>query len=905
MQLKNYLHTVLVLLALFLAGIFLSQCTSPFNQIDYNTEVKPILNKNCISCHGGVKQSNGFSLLSEETALAKTDSGQPAIIPGNASESEFIRRLSLEDQEERMPLDSPPLSKHEIKILKKWVNQGAKWGLHWSYQTIKDNEGNLQLGSTSTVINNNSKDGKIDQFVAKKLKEISLQPNDQASKSELLRRVSLDLIGMPASTELQEQFLSGRINYEGLVDKLLVSPAFGEKWAALWLDIARYADTKGFEKDGIRNIWRYRDYVINAFNKDKPYDKFLIEQLAGDMLDSPTEEQLIATGFHRNTPTNDEGGTDNEEYRVKAVIDRVSTTWEGIMGTTMACVQCHGHPYDPFPHDNFYKSFAFFNNSRDADTSMDYPNLQFLDSLNQSKLDELKTWIASVDSQEKASELEYFVKTKQPVIYSIEVDKMINADLYDTKYLGFRKNGSARLPGLDLGMGSVLLMKTQTFIESGKLSFRLDSLNGAEFASIDLKDTKRRYELLEIPFGNLEGIRDVYMYYTNPKMKDSNSRGAQVDWFYFTEKFPGQDHTEFSEKRKLFDDLVLKNHENTLIMVENPDALRRKTHVFDRGNWLTLNEEVTSGVPEILTPLEKENATRLDFAYWIADEENPLTARTFVNRVWEQMFGRGIVLTVEDLGSQGQMPSHPDLLDYLAGKWMYEQEWSIKSLIRSIAVSETYRQSSKANSNSLEKDPYNIYLSRGPRVRLTAEQVRDQSLQISGLLSEKMHGPPVMPYQPEGIWKSPYSNDKWILSEGENRHRRAIYTMIKRTAVYPSFETFDMAQRQVCVSRRIRTNTPLQALVTLNDPAFLEASESLARRMLSDGGEKLEDQINYGYYLGMSKNIQAEKLEILVQLQRNTLNRLQEQSIEEDEINLLAMTTVANAIINLDEMLNN
>jgi hypothetical protein len=893
----------------------LTQCSLLTRTVDYNTDVKPILNKKCISCHGGVKQSGGFSLLQQEDAFAITESGKPSIIPGNAAESEMILRLTLDDPEERMPYEAPPLSDDEIKILTAWIDQGAKWGLHWAYEPLKpiDKAEEMGIGSTDAK----SISSQIDNFITQKLSEQGLTANIKASKADLLRRASLTLTGLPPSSSLSKKYLEDEITFDILIDSLMESPSYGEKWASMWLDIARYADTKGFERDGKRSIWKYRDYVIDAFNNDKPYDEFLVEQLAGDLFENPTDEQLIATGFHRNTQTNDEGGTDNEEFRVQAVMDRVSTTWDGILGTTMACVQCHGHPYDPFPQEDYYSTFAFFNNSRDADTYMDYPRLEFLDSVGIEKLDQLTTWVKEVDGPERANEIKKFVKTTQPVIYSIETSDFVNADLYDTKYLGIRKNGYAKIEQVSLTGKERLWIAVQVSKAAGVLTVRKGTPDGEILTQWRTGPKDNPGELIELPLVPTEGIHDVYLTYSNPKITDNKIRGISFDYFAFTDKFPGEGSTEGQSKKQMFIDLVEKQYPSTLIMTENPEDLERKSYLFDRGNWQMHKKEVSPRVPEVLTELEAEGeVNRLDFAMWVAKENNPLTARTYVNRMWEQVFGRGIVRTVEDLGSQGELPSHPRLINYLASEFVYSQNWSTKALLKSILLTEAFQRSSKVNS----KDPYNIYLASGPRFRLNAEQIRDQALSASGLLSDEMFGPPVMPYQPDGVWSSPYSGDQWVMSEGKDKYRRALYTFVKRTAIYPSLETYDMAQRQVCTSRRIRTNTPLQALVTLNDPVYVEASESLAKRMLEYDGD-LKAQINYGYELGMFKQISEDKLIVLEQLYHDTAKEWEESKaemasnsdesldsendIDEISTNLIAMSAVANTILNLDEMLNN
>ncbi len=882
------------------------------NEVDYNTQIKPILNKHCISCHGGVKKKHNFSLMTRALALSDTDSEAPAIIPGDARHSPFIERLHSSDPEERMPLDAPPLSEEDIQLLTRWIDQGAQWGLHWAYQPLEPPSTSSPepdaLGLIALPTHTTPALAFIDQEIRSQLHSIGLDMNPRAEKGALLRRLSMDIIGLPPPTYLQEQYLrdDNPWTYAQLVDTLLAMPQYGEKWSSMWLDIARYADSKGFEKDQNRSIWTYRDYVIKSFNEDKPYDDFIIEQLAGDLLEDPSDEQMIATGFHRNTPTNDEGGSDNEEYRVRAIVDRVGTTWEGLMGTTMACVQCHGHPYDPFPHKDFYRSFAFLNNTRDADTGEDYPRFKLFDSLQINELNAIKQWIHKVSSAQRAKEIASFLKTTQPVIYSIETDALINADHYDTKYLGLRKDGSARIKGMDLTGKNRILTRLLTPRSGGVLNIYADSLNGLRIARVQLKNSNWTFWIEEIPIKEISGVRDIYLQYQNNTFNNKNYQGALFDWFYPTESFPGREHPEHNKYKNLFYKLLESEPDHTLVMIENPPDRHRMTHVFHRGNWLSKTEEVQPGVPSVLPPLSpSEEKPRLAFARWIVSKSNPLTARTLVNRIWEQLFGQGIVITTEDLGSQGALPTHPQVLDLLSYRWMHQYHWSIKQLIKTIVLTETYQQSAKNTRLKKERDPYNQYLSRGPRIRLSAEQIRDQALAISGLLSEKMYGPPVMPFQPPGLWQTPYNSQDWQESEGEDQYRRAVYTMVKRSSIYPQLETFDMSQRQVCVARRIRTNTPLQALITLNDPVFVEASRCLAQRMTQEGGDILADQINYAYKLGMGHPIDERKNQLLQNLYHKVYQEY--ASTSSDTIitpGAMALQTVANAILNLDELLN-
>ena len=404
---------MLLVVTLLVAAVLVFTFSTDNQKIDFNTQVKPILNNKCISCHGGVKRKAGFSLQFRSEAVANTESGKPAIIPGKPDQSELIRRVTHSDPEERMPYKHDPLSSKEINILRKWIKQGAAWGDHWAYLPVQQTE----VPQTSSVWAKNG----IDHFILDKLESQGMQPSIEADKPSLLRRVSLDITGLPPSDHIAKKFLTGTGEnaYVELVDSLLASPAYGEKWAGLWLDLARYADTKGYERDDSRTIWNYRDWLINAFNEDKPYDRFLTEQLAGDLLPNPSDAQYIATAFHRNTMTNDEGGTDNEEFRTAAVLDRVNTTWETLMGTTFACVQCHSHPYDPFRHDEYYQFVAFFNNTRDDDTFEEYPIFKhFPDSLQQ-KLKVLDTWLAQNTTPEEAQQTIRFVKTWEPSIVTV------------------------------------------------------------------------------------------------------------------------------------------------------------------------------------------------------------------------------------------------------------------------------------------------------------------------------------------------------------------------------------------------------------------------------------------------------------------------------------------------------
>lgn len=916
MRLPRISKPAWVLLAFAIGGAAFA-CMTSGHEIDFNTEVKPILNKKCITCHGGVKRQGGFSLLFRSDALAINKSGIPAIIPGDPSGSELIRRLRLKDPEERMPYKHPPLSASEISILEKWIRQGAKWGDHWAYvpveKTAVPKVDNWIFGTTGggSWVNNS-----IDNFIYQRMRAEKLKPSPEADRATLLRRASLDITGMPASPSLAAFFLKDTRPdaYEKLVDTLLSSQHYGERWAAMWMDLARYADTKGYERDDWRNIWRYRDWLIDAFNGNKPYDQFITEQIAGDLLPDPTDAQYIATAFHRNTMTNDEGGTDNEEFRTAAVLDRVNTTWEAVMGTTFACVQCHSHPYDPFRHEEYYEFMAFFNNTRDEDTYDEYPLLREFHKTDSVKFTELRQWLKQ-NAPSKAKELVRFVKTGEPAINSIAADQFTNSALTDTKWLVLRNNAVARLPKVDLQNRQQILYRYIAWKPGGKWVIHLDAPNGPVLNGVNVENSKGAWKITTLDIPQVSGVHDLFFTYQNPNIGSPEETGMQFDWFYISDPFPGKGLKGYDSARKYFNDLLSpQNVTKTPVMVENTPSLFRQTKVFERGNWLTKGENVSAGVPRSLGALPANAPhNRLGLAMWITDKKNPLTARTIVNRIWEQFFGQGIAETVEDLGTQGLPPTHRALLDYLAYQLMYDFKWDLKKLMKEMLMSATYRQDSKLNEEAAQKDPFNKFYARGPRVRLSAEEIRDQALLVSGLLCEKMYGPGVYPYQPEGIWMSPWNGSSWKKSDSCDQYRRALYTYWKRSAPYPSMITFDGTSHEVCTARRIRTNTPLQSLTTLNDSVYIEAAQHFAYRMQSLGGNDLKKQISRGYELAMYKNITPGKLAVFEKLYNNAYGKF---IADKQKMNLMAgnnqqkqnpataaLVVVAGAMMNLDEFI--
>ncbi|MEX2234788.1 MAG: DUF1553 domain-containing protein [Cyclobacteriaceae bacterium] len=898
---------------LLLAGSISLMWGCKEKKIDFSAQVKPILNKHCISCHGGVKRSANFSVLFRNEALDTTESGKFGIVPGDLEHSEMIRRITSTDPEVRMPYKEEPLSPDDIDILKKWIEQGAEWGDHWAYVAPKKVEvpgsGKLVAGifSDEEWVKN-----EIDYFILEKIGQQGLKPSAEADKAMLIRRVYLDLIGLPPTEAQAEMFLNDKSSdaYEKVVDELLLSPHFGEKWASWWLDMARYSDTKGYERDAGRTIWRYRDWVIRAFNQDIPFDQFSTEQLAGDLLPNPSDDQLIATAFHRNTMSNDEGGTEDEEFRVAAVVDRVSTTWEIWQSTTMGCVQCHTHPYDPFVHEEYYESMAFFNNTRDEDTHSEHPNLRTYKEDDQQKLESVRKWIREHAGTEKELKGNLFLKSLEPKYHPHDFDEFINGELIDTKWLGIRSGGSARLKQIKLDEKTLLFFNYWNNNAGGSFEVRLDKLDGVVIGQATLPNTGGPRKVISIPLKAVEGRHDLYFVFHNSTIPTERPV-CSIDWFAFRTDLPGKTDPAYADINQTFMQLLNAKVENTPIMIENDQEQRRPTRIFERGNWLTLGEEVEPNVPESLNPFpDGQPYNRLGFAKWLFSEDNPLTARAAVNRFWEQIFGYGIVETLEDFGTQGATPTHGALLDFLALRFMHEHQWSVKKLLKEIAMSATYRQDSRLTDEHLEKDPTNIFLARGPRVRLSAEQVRDQALAASGLLSKKVFGRSVMPYQPEGIWNSVYNGELWKESEGEDRYRRSVYTYGKRTSPYPSLMMFDGSSREVCVTRRIRTNTPLQALVTLNDSSFVVAARHFAINMMRKGKDPVE-QIKAGYKTLLVSEMPGNKVTVFRDLYEHALERYSKDDAatkrmiasEEATPELAAMTVVANAMLNLDEVI--
>ena len=1155
--------------ALSSAFLFSPSLVSAESGIDFNRDIKPILSSNCFSCHGPDEEERKADLRLDTFEGATADlGGYRAMAPGNSGESETVVRIKSDDPDDVMP---PPKSGHEltseqIALLEKWIDAGAEYERHWSFVPPQ------RAKEPPAVENRNWPRNAIDHFVLRRLEAEGWSPKAEASPEVLLRRLSIDLIGLPPQPDEVAHFVSAwektsavsperEALWSATIDELLARTAYGERWAAPWLDLARYADSKGYASDNLRTIWAYRDWVIHALNQNLPYDRFTLEQLAGDLLPDATVEQRIATAFHRNTMNNTEGGTDNEEFRVASVKDRVNTTVQVWMGLTMGCAECHTHKYDPITQAEYYRFYDFFNQSVDADTNDDAPTIAVPGSEEgrkkaglQAQIDALHAQLKAVDAAALAEErakwesqyrgntpwqvLDFSeAKSSKGATIATEADgslfvsgKSPKNDVYELtvtpgfsgKVTGFRletipdsrnpAGGAGRSPEgrfflnrfaahLDTGKRApegrfvrVTLPGQKKFLHlaevevfsgdrnvarEGKASQISTDFDGPAANAIDgitegnyrekktthtaeatnpwwevdlgkatsvdrivlwnrtdggtatriegftiqLLDAERRVvweesrqaapkkeaswalsgqRLLGFAMANADFStpkfaitnaakpisRNLAGWDVTPKQNRRNEAvfvlGAPVevaegDRLTFTlnhdYNFGGQltlgrfriaatgdgslskraqlppeilrlvdkpagERSE-AEAEKLADYFrgvapslgklrteiaALQKKRDAIkpptvpVLVELPTEKRRETRIQVRGNFMDLGEAVTIGVPAAFHPLPEEAPKdRRGVAAWLMAPENPLTARVAANRIWAQLFGVGIVETEEDFGAQGTYPSHPDLLDWLAVEFR-ENGWNQKALIKTIVSSATYRQDSAAPPTEFEEDPFNLLVARGPRFRLDAEQVRDQALALSGLLTEKIGGPSVYPPQPPGMWRAAFNgaDRKWKTSEGEDRYRRGLYTFWRRSVPYPSMATFDAPSREVCNVRRIRTNTPLQAFVTLNDPVYVEIAQALARRILTEGGGSDADRIEFALRLVQVRPPNDSERETVAGLLRDelasfrsdpenakTLATSEIESVPEgvDLAELAAWTSVANILLNLDSVL--
>ena len=1100
--------------------------------VDFSRDIRPVLSRNCFACHGQDENTRKADLRLDirEGALAERK-GSPAVVPRDRAGSELFGRITTDDIDDIMPPEDSghELTADEIERIGEWIDGGAPYDRHWAF-TPPTRSRLPRLSDRSWARNG------IDHFILSGLEATGDRPGKQATRYTIIRRLSLDMTGLPPTPAEVAAFVNDkRLNaYELLVDDLLSRPTYGERWTRVWLDLARYADSAGYGSDPLRVIWKYRDWVIDALNQNMPYDQFTIEQLAGDLLPEPSRDQLLATAFHRNTKTNTEGGTDDEEFRVEAVRDRVDTTMQVWMGLTMGCAKCHSHKYDPITQTEYYQFYAMFNQTEDTDQGNDSPRMPY-------PTEEETKRLASIDDEIKALQANLNVHTPalakgqgewelkslrdlakpKPELGVWEMSGPFAGDSFDGAFAkafaperlaigqnvasrgtarqsSTSNNGEAKL-AIDGNSSGKFEDKTVTHTQNPsdkspwwevelaeptdvsqiviwnrleipeRLSaFRVLALSAERkslfekdlfttgkgnpkpnegFAvpiEVDGKVSVVRIELLplagrnepilslaevqvftrsddrkaesarwaskpewvdgkvhsiksgdysvvylrrsvnaaitgtqELLLGSGDGIkawvngREVLSKKTKRKAKAGQEKVSvnlsqgknelllkivnndKKSGFYFAvrgvdfpedilpvllideakrakpqaekiaahyrafakELEPVRKSIEAKRKqhKKVTDSIV-----TTPYMSELGKAKRRETYLMIKGSFLSKGNAVKAGFPASFhAPAKGTPHNRMGVARWLMQEDNPLTARVAVNRFWSRLFGRGLLDTEEDFGTQGNLPDHPELLDWLAVEFR-GMGWDMKRLIKTMVMSATYRQSAEVRGDLAKRDPRNVRLGRGPRFRLEAEMVRDQALALSGLCSVKMHGPSVYPPQPPNLWQAAFNGQRdWATSRGEDRYRRGFYTFLRRTVPYPSMATFDAPSREICAVRRIRTNTPLQSFVTLNDEAYVEFAQALAHRIYAEGGESMADRLKFALRLTLAQPVDAHRLAALTELFDGELAEYRKAPNDAKELfgktvpvpdgaslpEMAALTVVANVLLNLDAIL--
>jgi len=1027
------MNSYLTIMTTMRSLIWLTLCwiVSPIHgeEIDFNRDIRPILSDKCVFCHGPDKEQRQADLRldTQEGALADLG-GYAAIKPGDPAASELIKRIQSTDEYEQMP---PPdskrsLSAEEKQMLIDWIKQGAQFQEHWSL--VKPGRPELPK-----VTDPNWPQNGVDHFILKRLEEQEMLPSSRAEKETLIRRVTLDLTGLPPTLEEVDAFLKDDSPnaYEKVVDRLLKSPRYGEHMAAIWLDVARYSDSNGYQQERTRTMWPWRDWVIRAFNENMPFDQFTIEQLAGDLLENPTRDQLIATGFNRNHMLNGEGGRIAEESRVNYVIDRVNTTSTTWLGLTMACCQCHDHKYDPISQVEFYQFYDYFNHvdetgrvdaGGNAKPILDLPTEKQLQ-----RETDLRTEIAGLQSERKklvsAEKISAWEETLRQKISSGESrqqwkslipqkfvsrngqshevkpggsiflsGKNPDKDIYEIVYPltettlsglrldalhheSFTNGGLARSDSGNFVLTDISLVisapdgtevtpeiaSAQAEFEQGSLTIEkaYDGNSNTGWAVLNpgnMKIDRSAMFLLDAPiavaesstltvtlkfesphkFHQMNWFRLSATSDTKPTLDGKNEIPAEVlaalklepqnrsaelkaalNKFYTETASEVVQLDQQIEKTKTALTNHIKGYLETMVMRELPKP--RETYRLQRGAWDNPDKslELTAGVPAVLPALpETAPPNRLTLARWLVDRENPLTARVTVNRFWQQFFGTGLVKTTEDFGTQGALPSHPELLDWLAVEFV-DSGWNVKHMIKLIVTSATYQQSSRVTPEQHERDPYNRLLARGPRYRLSSLALRDQALFLSGLLHEEVGGKPVKPYQPEGVWlEMTLGKIKYEQDHGEDLYRRSIYIFWRRS-VGPTM-LFDSSARQVCTVKQSRTNTPLHALTMMNETAYLEAARKMAERIMKEGGAEDLSRLNYAFRLATSRQPSDKEQQALLKTLKtvrekmvaeeqavNDLLSIGESAVDEtfERKELATYTAVMNMILNLDEVL--
>jgi hypothetical protein len=999
--------------------------------IKFNRDVRPLLSDKCYGCHGPDAAAKKVPLRLDSEAATRP------VVAGGA-QAKLIQRITSDNKAFRMPpvYSGLSLTDAEIETLRLWVEQGGKWEKHWSFIAP-------ERPPLPSVKNTAWPRNPIDHFILDRLEREGLAPSPEASREILIRRVSLDLTGLPATPVEVDAFVHDQSPnaYERVVDRLLQSPRYGERMAARWLDAARYADSNGYQYDGERVMWRWRDWVINAFNRNMPFDRFTLEQIGGDMLPNAALSQKIATGFNRNHRANTEDGIIPEEYAVEYVVDRVETTSTVFLGLTLGCARCHNHKYDPFTQKEFYQVFAYFNNVPELGRAMKYGNSPPLvpapTDEQQRAHDELsgriravedylrerlgaieaaqQSWEAAISKAEpvhwapagevalalEATDGAAFAPGRVGRAYSLNGQGFFNAANSASFDIDDRFTLSAWIYSDSTPDGSVITCMQDTpkgrgygvLLNNGKVHVHLTSNYNDDAIRIETEETlspKRWYHIavtytgsrmaegvqvhidgkpakaqvlldtLYRPFRNagrrfteplrvgagagpesrfrglIDGVH-IYGRVLHEQEMAALALGESVDAIarkpaperseiergalrsYFFENAAPQEIREAWGKLttlRLEEEKLERTFPTVMVMAESP--VRKQTHLLIRGAYDNPGETVEPGIPSALAPLPAGAPNnRLGFARWLVSPDNPLLARVTMNRFWQMYFGTGIVKTIEDFGSQGEWPSHPELLDWLATEFM-RTGWDVKGMQKLIVMSAAYRQSSKTRPELVERDPDNRLLARGPRFRLPAETIRDQTLYAARLLTEKRGGPSVKPYQPEGLWNELAMQDMYyVQSKGSDLYRRSLYTFWKRTIAPPMMVNFDSAQRETCVVRETRTDTPLQALNLMNDVTFVEAARFLGQRMMKEGGRDQDARLGYGFRLALGRTPSEAEQQIL----RNNLHfHLDYFAGKEGEIDaflsqgdsrpdpsldrreLAAYASVASLIFNLDEM---
>ena len=1070
--------SVLVFSALILMVSADCRAFADDGRVEFNRDIRPILSDNCFACHGPDEKTRqaGLRLDVAEQAATKLSSGKTALVAGKLSESELVRRIVTDDPNERMPTadSGKHLTVAQIALLKRWVEQGAEYQGHWSFVTPKRPEIPPVGWALLPVVSSQAEGGTgksahptnrvewplnpIDNFVQAKLLHDGIAPSPAAERERLIRRVTLDLTGTPPTIGEVDEFLADMSSdaYERLVDRLLTSPRYGERMTLDWLDAARYADTHGFNNDTTRYMWRWRDWTINAFNSGMPFDQFVTEQLAGDLLPNPTLDQRIATGFNRNHVINSEGGIIPEEYRVEYVADRVHTTTTILMGLSMGCARCHDHKFDPLTQREYYQFFAFFNQLNEQGEAGRVgnaePTIKAPTPEQTARLDTFARQLVSIDESLKhriarATETiaEWEPKLREaasaggsapaPLLHWT-LDEATGSEVTERRDPTRKGQIVGKAEWAAGKQGGSIKLDGATHVEVGDLANfdRTDKFSYGAWVNVASKDaatvlarmddsaTFRGYDLLlvggkltahlvyrwpdealhvvskvEVPVGKWTHVFATYdgsskaegfklyidgkkvefeitnnLLTASPKTTKPLRIGRRTDGapfkglidevrIYDRELTPEEvlavaesdslgellalapdkrtleqtqtivkahvtrtdaDYQRLTKERADIDkqrtDLE-KTTPTAMVMAEMPSP--RKTFLLKRGQYDAPDGEVQPDVPASLPPFPKDAPrNRLGLAQWLLTPEHPLTSRVAVNRAWTMFLGTGLVETVEDFGSQGAWPSQMELLDWLAVEFS-SGDWDTKQLHRRIVTSATYRQSSRVTKEMQERDPTNKLLARGARFRLPAEIIRDNALAVAGLLSDRFGGPSVSPYQPAGLWDdvavgADYEGTVYKQDKGEGLYRRSMYTFWKRTCPPPGLNTFDAPEREVCTSRRSRTNTPLQALVLMNDPTYLEAARKLAERAMTEGGESPDSQLTFAFRLAVSRQPSPAESAVLLKTYQHQRAKYEQNPIAAkallshgdsprnqslNELDLAAWTAVMSLILNLDE----